>query len=342
MKKERNSKDIFSCIECCSLKSSETFITTRCERCGLKKENLEVDFGAEWRSFSQKNHCQSTNERGTASKNMFLTEKSIITSLPKADALLGHFKRTVDAHLSPKCHFEDINTLCDTLNLNASCVRNRACDISADMITLGLQKSTRLITLHAASILYATRLQGGDFNRTFREVAMAASRPQKEIARCFKSIENALMINQNSSNKVVEHPIVSFAKNFSIYLKMKREWVVFTEALAKNVVPGAIDCNNNPSSFKKAWEGRSRASIAATVVYIVSRLPNYPDQIDLNTIAFRTSVRVSTIMTCYRDMLPVIDKIFDGVLENVTSKTEVLGTFKTDLLSLRSTEHLID
>jgi transcription initiation factor TFIIIB Brf1 subunit/transcription initiation factor TFIIB len=314
--------------------------TTSCKKCGLEEENSRVDFGAEWRSFSQKNGGASLGERSSIFRNKCITETGLLTSLSKADASLGRFKRTIDSYSKPKCYFKDIDSLCDALNLNVCCIRDRAAEISADMITNGLLRSTQHLTLHAASILYAARIQGGDFNRTFREIAMVTSRPQKEIARCFKFIENALMRNQSSSIVAVEHPIVSFARNYAVYLKMPRKWVLFTEAFARNVLPGTTNNFGNQKFFQKAWEGRSRASIAATVVYIVSRVPSFPVKIDVNTIALRTSVRVSTIMTCYRDMLPVIEKLFDGVLENVTV-AEVMVSFKTDLLSLRSSEHLI-
>merc|ERR1719313_811603 len=124
------------------------------------------------------------------------------------------------------------------------------------MTEIGLQKSMRSYSAHAASVLYAARCEGGVYNRTFRETAMASKRPQREIAHCFKIIQDVMEKSQNNSKKISEHPIVSFAKNFGTYLKMPRDWLSLTQTFAQAVLPNRID------NMEKAWEGRSRASIA--------------------------------------------------------------------------------
>merc|ERR1712146_374077 len=153
-------------------------------------------------------------------------------------------------------------------------------------------------------------MEGGEFNRTFREITMATARPQKEIARCFKLIERMLAKTRiPTPTEATEHPIVAFAKNFAVYLDLPRRWVLFMEYLAKKVTPSSTVDDFSLIHVEKPWESRSRSSIAATVVYIVSRLPKFPMEIDLRKIAFRTGVRASTIMTCYRDMIPAINKL---------------------------------
>merc|ERR1712224_154868 len=92
------------------------------------------------------------------------------------------------------------------------------------------------------------------------------------------------------------HPTISFAKNYAVYLNLPGQWVSYAEYLASKTVSLGTDL----SYMGKSWEGRSRSSIAATILYILSRLPRFPVRLDVKKIAFRTGVRVSTIMRCYR------------------------------------------
>eukprot|EP00746_Dinoflagellata_sp_MGD_P157411 gnl/MRDRNA2_/MRDRNA2_86207_c0_seq2.p1 gnl/MRDRNA2_/MRDRNA2_86207_c0~~gnl/MRDRNA2_/MRDRNA2_86207_c0_seq2.p1 ORF type:complete len:223 (+),score=0.92 gnl/MRDRNA2_/MRDRNA2_86207_c0_seq2:458-1126(+) len=209
------------------------------------------------------------------------------------------------------------------------------------MAANGMQKSIRLMTIHAAAVIYATRLKGGDSIRTFREVAAVTARPQKEIARCVKLIENVLLRTRNATkteSKPIpsdnEHPIASYAKNFALYLGMPRNWVLFTEYFATKVVPSKADVSGH-MPIETPWEGRSRSSIAATVIYIVSRLPKFPFKLDLKNITFRTGVRSSTIMTCYKDIIQVIDKLLYSAPSEFVSPDEIKETFEHELLSIR-------
>lgn len=325
------------CNECRSesLFESERIGTTYCQVCGLEKVKLMVDYGIEWKTLAEKNNNFTSSEQTCIYKNIGVTETGYLTTLSIADASVNRSRQVTDIDTKFKRFSRDIEILCDELNLSAHSIRSQACTISNEMAANGMQKSTRLMTIHAAAVLYAARIEGGDSRRTFREVATAAARPQKEIARCVKFIENVLMKTRSSlSDEGTEHPIISYARNFALYLNLPRNWVLFTKHLATKVIPSRAVNDSGLTFIEKPWEGRSRSSIAATVVYIVSRLPKFPLKLDLKNISFRTGVRISTIMTCYRDMIPVIDKLLESAPPEFVSLDEITNTFQNELLSI--------
>jgi len=323
------------CKECCSkdLVEGEHIGITVCKCCGLEVSKLAIDYSIEGRALVAKNHDYASSDQNQIKNNMGTTETGFLTTLSTADASVYRCRRTFD--LNTKSRFHSIENLCDKLNLSDHSIRNQACTISRELTANCMQKSIRLITIHAAAILYAARMKGGDSTRTFREVAMVAARPQKEIAKCVKLIESVLMKTRNFINNElqnIEHPIVSITKNFALYLNFPCNWVSFAEYLATKVLPSrADDCHL--TCIEKPWEGRSRSSIAATVIYIASRLPRFPLKLDLKNVAFRTGVRISTIMICYRDIIPVIDKLLAWAPSDFVHPNEITDTFAKELLS---------
>jgi len=283
-------------------------------------------------SLKKKNNSHISSERACVYNKFNISETGFFTSLSTADASVNRFRPTLETNIKSRRFFKDIEFLCNGLNLTNQRVKNRACEISSEMAANGIQKSIRLLTIHAACVLYAARMEGGDSNRTFREIAMVAARPQKEIARCFKIIGKILTktrhYNSMGSNTFDDnrHPTISFAKNYAIYLNLPQQWVLFTEHLASKTV-------SLGTGSGKSWEGRSRSSIAATVLYILSRLPKFPVRLDVKKIAFRTGVRVSTIMSCYRDMLPVINQLLDSAPCEMVSEKEITNTFDCELIA---------
>lgn len=337
MRKINKRKTCLSCNECYSEKmlKSKTSEAFYCEDCGLEKQTSKTDYDMEWRNFSEKDGGCTHSPRAGLTSHVNMTTSGLITTLSRADAFIGRFiKRRIDPAGQSR-ERREIQALCDRLNLTVPRVIDRACNIVKEVMNTNLQKFSRLRMIHAAAVLYASRYEGGESSRTFRELAMATARPQKEIARCFKKIKEAISDAHKTTSEDIEHPIVSFAKNYAVYLNMPRRWIIFSALLAEKILPNRSG-RNVFGDADRQWDGRSRASLAATIVYIVSRLPRCPSKVDIKTVALKSGVRVSTIMTCYRDMLPVVDKLFENAPEDIVSGTEIINTFLPELQSLKN------
>jgi len=224
------------------------------------------------------------------------------TSLSKADALVGWSTKSVAVDRKLKAHLREVVDLCNKLNLNTQKIKNRATEIFIRMTNAGLQKSLRFRVIQAASVLYAARLEGGNSNRTIKEIGRVSAIAHKEIVRCIKQMKQQLTNMVYLSSQETEHPVVSFSKNYAKYLNLPHEWVCAIATVAAMVQPNINEeVKPNICSVEKKWDGRSRASIAATVVYIVTQLPCCPTKVDMKMISQCSGVRNVTITACYRN-----------------------------------------
>jgi transcription initiation factor TFIIB len=323
--RKKNSNE---CRECGSLNLLEnaTVGNVYCQDCGLEHHSCIIDYRTEWRTFSDKTRDRDRLARTGYPTNVLDNGGGLITSLSKADAQLGQVTYS-NEKLNKR--LKEIEKLCDKLNLTLQRVRDHACEVFKRMTSIGLQKSMRLQVVQAASVLQAARCEGGDSNRTFKEMVLATALSQKEIFRCFKKVKEELKNSPGLSSEKVEHTIVSFSKNYARYLNLPQKWVDVITKVANKTRPDTEknDDEVTITTMDKTWDGRSHSSIAATVVYIVTRLPRCPQKVSISTVSHCTGVRGSTIISCYRDMLPVIDKLLNVVPVEIATNEEISATF---------------
>jgi len=318
-----------SCRVCHSLNLTENTAAGNiyCHDCGLEHCSNMIDYRAEWPTFSEKGTDREDRTRAGWPVNEIILGECLSTTLMKADASLNRLGRTCDPNQKLRKSFKDIEELCEKLNLTTTQVIHRACEVFKRVSTDGLHKVARLQTLQAASVLYAARIEGGHSNRTFKEVVLASSRSQKDIARCFNRVKEQLKSIPNLRLKETEHPVVSFSRNYAAYLNLPQDWTNAIKDVAHKAHPDVKEDMTSISSIEKAWDGRSRASIAATIVYIVTRLPRCPAKVDVKLISRRSGVRERTIIACFSDMLPVIDKLLAEVSVKIATQEEIHKTF---------------
>merc|ERR1712151_181127 len=148
------------------------------------------------------------------------------------------------------------------------------------------------------------RFEGGVSNRTFKEVVLVAVVPKKEIAKCFKKIKMELKNVFKEEMESKEHSVTSFSKKYARYLNLPNKWVKIISDVANASISDVKCGNENEELIKKnmdiTWEGRSWTSIAATIVYIVTRLPKCPKRVDMKMISQCSDVKESTIAACYK------------------------------------------
>merc|ERR1711939_1238283 len=106
-------------------------------------------------------------------------------------------------------------------------------------------------------------------------MALVTKIPQKKISSCFKMLKDMLKKNlcEPSSylsptvKKTQEHPVISFSRNYGEHLNLPEKWLRILVKVANKACPDVAN-DTNEWHVDKKWDGRSRASIAATVVYI--------------------------------------------------------------------------
>merc|ERR1712084_90321 len=96
--------------------------------------------------------------------------------------------------------------------------------------------------------------------------------------------------------------------------------------------------NNNVYKTIRNWDGRSRTTIAATIVYFITRLPRCPVKVSLNMISTKSRIQNETIEACYRDMLPSLILIMNEAPIEIVSPEELRLTFKADVAIKLSNE----
>jgi len=329
------------CRECQSgtltLDSKES--TLFCKTCGFENINYRLDYSPEWRGPSKGvDNALHQARAGGPVKTTISSETNLSTSLCKADASVAIFTRISETEKNMCRAYGDIESICDRLCLTAVRVKERAYGILRKLAESNMHKIARLRTIQAASVLYATRLEGGNSNRTLKEFALATARPQKEIAKCYQKIDEKLKY----TTKLCEHPIVSYSKNYAVYLNLPPDWVTLAGKVAERTYSTqqketAETLNERKIiCFDKTWDGRSKTSIAATIIFIITRLPRCPEKVDLCSISLRSGVQASTIMTCYREMLPVIHKLLDNTPTKFATLKEIINTFSSDIACLTS------
>jgi len=114
---------------------------------------------------------------------------------------------------------------------------------------------------------------------------------------------------------------------------MSLDWIHLIASVADRTCPDIkkeFDRKIDNEKINKAWDGRSRSSISATIVYIVTRLSSCPKKIDIKTIMDYSGVKRNTIKACYRDMIPVIDYLLDKIPEKIVTKDEIFMTFRNN------------
>jgi transcription initiation factor TFIIIB Brf1 subunit/transcription initiation factor TFIIB len=295
-----------------------------CLDCNLEHSSLMIDYQAEWLSFSDKNNHNDNPARAGGAINMVFSAGGLSTELPKADAQLGVLAKGVGVRRKMEKYFKEIEELTEKLNFSSRKIRECACEVFKKMLEFGLEKSKRLQTIAVASVLYAARCDGGNSYRTFKEMVLSTKIPKKEIFVCFKMIKKNLKNVPGLILEPKEHPIVSFSKNYASYLNLPKQWIKIIASVGNKAKP---DSDEGVAYINKSWDGRSETSIAATIVYIVTRLPSCPEKFDIEAVSRRTGVKKSTISSCYRDMLPVVHKLLDELPLKIVSSEEILNIF---------------
>merc|ERR1712190_105271 len=95
---------------------------------------------------------------------------------------------------------------------------------------------------------------------------------------------------------------------------------------------------NNVFKTIKNWDGRSRPTIAATIVFFITRLPRCPIKVNLNMISMSSGIQNETIEACYRDMLPSLILIMNEAPIEIVTPEELRLTFKADVAMKLSNE----
>jgi transcription initiation factor TFIIIB Brf1 subunit/transcription initiation factor TFIIB len=128
--------------------------------------------------------------------------------------------------------------------------------------------------------------------------------------------------------EAAEHSVISFSKNYGSYLNLPSEWIQFIAKVANRARPEEEN-ESEPmiAHSDKLWDGRSRASIAATIVYIVTRLPKCPEKVDMKMVIRCSDVCCDTIKSCYRDMLPIVPKLLENTPMQIATTEEICETF---------------
>lgn len=304
-------------------------ISLYCQDCGLENATNTIDY--------QANVYTSGDPYGkwTETKNGTLNTELTNTSFYQL-SLCKDFNSSI------KSNFCALDNLCIKLGITIEKVRNCVHEVYTRMMKSGAYKSVRLVALQSACVLYAVRLQGGSSNRTLKEVVKASCLTRREIFRCFKKVKQELKNGSNTDmefleaysdcfSSVIEHPVVSYAKNYAQNLHLPGEWIHTVAEVACKACPdtGQGDISNITSA-EKVWDGRSRDSIAATIVYVITRLPRCPNRLDVKTVAKRLGVGEATIASCYRDMLPVMNRLLDVVPNHLATFEDIQHTFQAD------------
>merc|ERR1712084_169080 len=89
--------------------------------------------------------------------------------------------------------------------------------------------------------------------------------------------------------------------------------------------------NNNVYKIIKNWDGRSRTTIAATIVFFITRLPRCPIKVNLNMISMSSGIQNETIEICYRDMLPSLILIMNEAPIKIVTPKELRFAFQADV-----------
>merc|ERR1711920_576560 len=212
-------------------------------------------------------------------------------------------------------------------------ILEKAREIVRRILTRKQQKSTRLQTIQAASLLYAIYLSAGDTNLAMRKILKLKTVTQKEISRFFKILKEELK-NERDLMMNHEHPIVIYSRNYSEIHGLPPDWIELIIYIIKIVLSyltyGYLE-DNNVSKIIRNWDGRSRTTIAATIVYFITRLPRCPVKVSLNMISTSSKIQSETIEICYRDMLPSLILIMNEAPIEIVTPEELHLAFKADV-----------
>merc|ERR1719436_1371952 len=236
------------CRECGSIKLVEDIRegSIYCQVCSLEHRSHMIDYRIEWQTVINKDFFKDQK---------YDLDHKLTKIIDRVEKLANKLKLT-DQHILEKAR-----------------------EIIRRILNRKQQKSTRLQTIQAASLLYAIYLSAGDTNLAMRKIPKLKTVTQKEISRFFKILkeelknERELMVNH-------EHPIVIYSRNYSEIHGLPPDWIELIVYIIKIVLSyltyGHLE-NNNVSKTIRNWDGRSRTTIAATIVYFITRIPRYPD-----------------------------------------------------------------
>jgi len=268
-----------------------------CSKCGLVVRESIIDYGPDWRSFSE----EEAAERGHV--GLPLTHPHYGLELPteigKEDRdiygrrLPAERARKVDRlrTLQAKTKYLAtpsrsmvqanmmINTICSNLNLPKA-TADEAFYVYSRAVKQGLIKGRKIKTIIAASIYIACRLHTRA--RTLEEVALAAGVEEKELGKCFRLLARKLGIKVPPLRPVEFIPRICRALGLSDKVQAKAVEIV-----------------------RKAEEmgitaGKDPTGVAAAAVYIASVLcGERRTQRELAEVAHVTEV---TVRNRYREL----------------------------------------
>ncbi|EJW04304.1 hypothetical protein EDEG_01428 [Edhazardia aedis USNM 41457] len=252
-----------------------------CAECGCTIGPRIIDEGSEWRNFGDSQTGGDPSRVG-GPNNPFLETDVLDTIISGKDSLARtQMKSTMRGPERALINgFNLLTNYCDRNGI-AMVIQDRAKTILKTVIEKKLAKGKNAEAVAAACLHLACK--HAKCPRTFKEISLMCQVPKDEVGKCYKLIEKHF-------DKVeilnVEDIIERFCSDLSLGIKEQKTALRISQRLKKHGISA----------------GKSPASVAAAVIYMVAHLYSKDKKINKD-IHYVTCVSEVTIKNTYKDLL---------------------------------------
>lgn len=282
-----------------------------CRNCGAVNESRLIDEGSEWRTFSEKDKDGADPNRVGGPVNALLSDGGLSTMIGTSNkggdkALVANLSR-VQARTEASgdralvAAFREIDRIANAMKLPEAVKQQAKAYYKEALDGTKWVKGRAQPAVHGAVIFMACRQAGCPrFYRDITPHVPASNR--KDIGKACKAITRELRLKERGhflpeahSNRPELH-----LRRFMSSLGMSNADMNAGIALAKAMMP-----DQGPAADVHAqWHGKSPASIAASVIFIVSCLPRASAHPPLADVCAACGVADGTILAIYREVHP--------------------------------------
>lgn len=244
---------------------------TICSVCGLVIREDNIDYGAEWRSFTQEQ--KDSRCRVGAPTTLSLHDKGLTTVMGSIDTRSwsrekkDRMKRLREwdnrcrqdgKGRSLKYSLGEIQRICSELDLPRS-IREDASKIFRDAHTMNLVEGRSLDGMASAAVFISCRRN--QLSRTYKEIEKKSRRDFQDISRCVSKI------NQNMEEIEIPPPdprefVSRFVRNLRYECDSRLQWGLIEKSTEHYV---NLTCDKNLHS------GYSPDSVVASALYIATK-----------------------------------------------------------------------